>query len=304
MCIRDSVKAIFAGTNENGEKLYAISRVPKLIEEEKPEEDTKPEDKKTTLDDWIIAQNSKDGYFTKEDAEAAAKLYLEKHPEFNSYRIMQGVNGNYYFVPEINYEDKEKPEDKKKQTLDEWQIEQNEKDGYFTKEDALRAGNLALDKAKLRGLYEVEVRKNAVQDRWFWRFVPVEKAEDKKPEDKKPEVKPNPEVKPTPDYTPAKPEDKTPAAPAENDKEVDKLIKDLNDSQKKINDLLEQNEKENAELNKKDKKEKDKKENKKAKKQAPAKQGTNPKTGVVGLGSVASLAAISMAGIVATRKRK
>ena len=201
--------------------------------------------------------------------------------------------------------DSKKPEENKRQTLDEWQIEQNEKDGYFTKEDALRAGNLALDKAKLRGLYEVEVRKNAVQDRWFWRFVPVEKAEDKKPEDKKPEVKPNPEVKPTPDYTPAKPEDKTPAAPAENDKEVDKLIKDLNDSEKKINDLLEQNEKENAELNKKGKKEDKKEADKKAKKkQAPAKQGTNPKTGVVGLGSVASLAAISMAGIVATRKRK
>ena len=256
----------------------ASAEQDKKLAEEKEKEKVKEKEKE--VDNWH-ADPYEEGW-KKASAEQDKKLAEEKAKE----------------------KDSKKPEENKRQTLDEWQIEQNEKDGYFTKEDALRAGNLALDKAKLRGLYEVEVRKNAVQDRWFWRFVPVEKAEDKKPEDKKPEVKPNQEVKPTPDYTPAKPEDKTPAAPAENDKEVDKLIKDLNDSQKKINDLLEQNEKENAELNKKDKKEKDKKENKKAKKQAPAKQGTNPKTGVVGLGSVASLAAISMAGIVATRKRK
>lgn len=253
-------------------------------------------------------ENNEVGYKTKEAAEKAAQAALdaqEKGKEINySFTINQTTNGKYMYL--LSPAKSEKPE--QQAPVEEEKAENNE-NGYKTEAAAKKAGEAALKDAKLEDSYQVEVRKEASLNkdkentaRYFYRFVLKEEV---KPT---PDKKPNPEVKPsTPDTKPSTP-DTTPAAPAENDKEVDKLIKDLNDSEKKINDLLEQNEKENAELNKKDKKEKDKKEdkkeNKKAKKQAPAKQGTNPKTGVVGLGSVASLAAISMAGIVATRKRK
>lgn len=259
-------------------------------------------------------ENNEVGYKTKENAEKAAQAALDAQEEGKkinkSFTVNQAANGKYMYM--LSPVESEKPEQPAPEVEEK---AENNDNGYKSEEAAQKAGEKDLKDKKLEESYQVEVRKEASlnkdndkEARYFYRFVLKEedkKPEDKKPEDKKPEDK-KPEVKPTPDYTPAKPEDKTPAAPAENDKEVDQLIKDLNDSQKKINDLLEQNEKENAELNKKDKKEKDKKEadKKDKKKQAPAKKGNNPKTGVVGLGSVASLAAISMAGIVATRKRK
>lgn len=253
-------------------------------------------------------ENNEVGFKTAEAAEAAAKKALENDKINKSYTVNQTTNGKYMYL--LSPAKSEEPE--QEAPVEEEKAENNE-NGYKTEAAAKKAGEAALKDAKLEDSYQVEVRKESSFNkdkentaRYFYRFVLKEEVKPT-PEDKKPDVKPTPEdkktdVKPTPDYTPAKPEDKT---PAENDKEVDKLIKDLNDSEKKINDLLEQNEKENAELNKKGKKEDKKEADKKAKKkQAPAKQGTNPKTGVVGLGSVASLAAISMAGIVATRKRK
>lgn len=260
------------------------------------------------------AENNETGFSSEAAAEKAAKEAMKKDGVNNAFNIRKDNNGKYFYELKIESkeeetpaEDNKTPEEGEKETPkeEEEELPENNDNGYKSEEAAQKAGEKDLKDKKLEESYQVEVRKEASlnkdndkEARYFYRFVLKE--EDKKPEDKKPEVKP------TPDYTPAKPEDKTPAAPAENDKEVDQLIKDLNDSQKKINDLLEQNEKENAELNKKDKKEKDKKEadKKDKKKQAPAKKGNNPKTGVVGLGSVASLAAISMAGIVATRKRK
>ena len=223
------VKAVFAGTNENGEKLYAISRVPKLIEEEKPEEDTKPEDKK-------------------------------------------------------------------KQTLDEWQIEQNEKDGYFTEEDARRAGELALEKAGLEGLYKVEVIKNAVGDMWFWRFVPVEAAEEEKPSIPWTPLTPAEEIKPGTPWTPIVPGETDKPGQDEDDKvvvpEEDEKDKDSKDKDSKDKDS-------------KDKEKEDSKDKEKSKeKSKPAKtKGNNPKTGLAGLAPIYSTLAISMAGIVAARKK-
>ena len=269
----------------------------------KSHEDFKP---KTTLDEWILAQNEKDGYLTKEDAIAAAKLALENDPINRSYKVRQAANGNWYFVlspvieePEVEEPEEEKPEDKKKQTLDEWQIEQNEKDGYFTEEDARRAGELALEKAGLEGLYKVEVRKNAVGDMWFWRFVPVEAAEEEKPSIPWTPLTPAEEIKPGTPWTPIVPgetdkpgqdEDDKVVVPEEDEKDKDSKDKDSKDKEKE---------------SKEDKEKEDSKDKEKSKeKSKPAKtKGNNPKTGLAGLAPIYSTLAISMAGIVAARKK-
>ncbi|WP_297687532.1 DUF5633 domain-containing protein [uncultured Anaerococcus sp.] len=251
-------------------------------------------------------------YDTKADAKAAAEEAIKNDPINKSYTISQDLNGKYIFTLSAADKDADPlgPEAKESSNqFDQHDIGNNDA-GFVKREFAEQEAKWVLKNDKVNKSYKIVQTANG-----RWSYI-LSQEENKKPEEKKPEEKKEekgtPEVHTKPEYKlpenkpevkPSTPDTK-PSTPAENDKEVDKLIKDLNDSQKKINDLLEQNEKENAELNKKDKKEKDKKENKKAKKQAPAKQGTNPKTGVVGLGSVASLAAISMAGIVATRKRK
>ena len=259
-------------------------------------------------------------YDTAEAAKAAAEAALKNDSINKSYTVTIGADGKYYFslstedpknpLPETN---KTSDDQKSSNLFDQHDIGNNDI-GYVSKEIAEQQAKYEIAHDGINKSYEIVQTSNG---RWSYVLSPFEKEkpedkkpedkkpEDKKPEDKKPENK-KPEAKPsTPDYAPSTPDTK-PATPAEDSNEVDKLIKDLNESEKKINDLLEQNEKENAELNKKGKKEADKKEadKKDKKKQAPAKQGSNPKTGVVGLGSVASLAAISMAGIVATRKRK
>lgn len=189
-------------------------------------------------------------------------------------------------------------EKKKTQTLDDWQIEQNEKDGYFTEEDAKRAGELALDKAELRGLYEVEVRKNAEGDRWFWRFVPVEKAEEEKPGTDLTPLTPAEPIDPSTPWTPLTPAD--PIVPG-GDNEVDLPGEKPEDKPEdnKGTEIEEEKPNEGKDKNEKAKPSKDKKDQAK-----PAKQkGNNPKTGLVGLAPIYSTLAISMAGIVAARKK-
>lgn len=237
----------------------------------------------------VSIAHAETGYEKETEAKAAAEKAITDK-EHQTYNIRQGADKKYYFNIVEKADPLEAPKEEESSNLfDQHDIGNNEV-GFVKREFAEQEAKWVLKNDKVNKSYEIVETANG---RWSYVLSPFEKekTEEKKPEEKK-EEKGTPEV-----HT-------KPSTPAENDKEVDKLIKDLGESEKKINDLLEQNEKENAELNKKDKKEKDKKENKKAKKQAPAKQGTNPKTGVVGLGSVASLAAISMAGIVATRKRK
>ena len=261
----------------------------------------------------VSIAHAETGYATEAEAKAAAEKSITKEEkEYKSYTVMKGVDGKFYFNITEKADPLEAPKEKESSNrFDQHDIGNNEV-GFVKREFAEQEAKWVLKNDKVNKSYEIVQTANG---RWSYVLSPFEnkKPEEKKPEEKK-EEKGTPEVHTKPEYKlpenkpevkPSTPDTK-PSTPAENDKEVDKLIKDLGESEKKINDLLEQNEKENAELNKKDKKEKDKKEadKKDKKKQAPAKKGNNPKTGVVGLGSVASLAAISMAGIVATRKRK
>lgn len=292
-----------AKINELEEKVKtAKANVEKAKAEKEKAEQEKEKEPETTISDYLIAKNSKDGYASEEDAKQAAELAKEKNPAFNDYRIMMGENDRYYFtlgVKEDEVEEEkpeEKPEDKKTQTLDEWQIEQNEKDGYFTKEDALRAGNLALEKkgTELKGLYEVEAVKNAVQNMWFWRFVPVEASEEKPGTPLVP-LTPAEEVEPGTPGTPW-----TPLTPGESDGPIlggdDKVV--LPEEKPEDNKETEIEEEKPNEGKEKEEKAKEKEKSK------PAKQkGNNPKTGLVGLAPIYSTLAISMAGIVAARKK-
>ena len=93
----------------------------------------------------------------------------------------------------------------------------------------------------------------------------------------------------------------------------EELIADIEKTDKEINDVLDKNEEKKKEENKeKENKEEDKKpekeeanpeKGKKDKKAAPAKN-SNPKTGVASLGYLGGLAAVSLAGLLGTKKRK
>ena len=133
------------------------------------------------------------------------------------------------------------------------------------------------------------------------------------PEDKKPQPRPSDDYNydfylPSVDDKDEKKEEKEESKDSRSDAD---LIADIEETDKEINDVLGKNEEKKKEENKE--KEEEKKpskekesdvENKKKKsKAAPAKKG-NPKTGVASVGYLGGLAAISMAGIVASRKRK
>lgn len=144
--------------------------------------------------------------------------------------------------------------------------------------------------------------------------VPPKKNSEDKPEDK-------PQPKPSDDYNydfylPSKDDDKE--EKKEENKEESKdgrsdeeLIADIEETDKEINDVLDKNEEKKKEDNKEKEEEKkpskekesDVDSKKKKSKAAPGKKG-NPKTGVASVGYLGGLAAISMAGIVASRKRK
>ena len=108
---------------------------------------------------------------------------------------------------------------------------------------------------------------------WFWRFVPVEASEEK------PEEKPDKPVIPG-----------TPIVPGETDKPI-------HGGDDKV-EVPEEKEKDSKEVEEKEKEEKPKEEAKPGKK-----KGNNPKTGVASVSAVAGTLAISMAGIVAARKK-
>ena len=217
--------------------------IAKKEKEEKEEKEEKKDKKTTTIDDYLIKKNSEDGYISREQAEIAAKAYLEKHPEFNSFRVMKGLKNNYYFVPEINEKEEKKCGSKVNFPL----------------------------------------------------FTDHEYKGDKKVEEKdKPEVKP---AAPSYDY------EYPLITPGKADEEI-KLPK-LEES-KEVETEKEAKEKETTEVKEKSKaKENKKKEVKEVKKQAPARQAgrKNPKTGLESVAPVLSTLAISMAGIVATRKK-
>ena len=230
--------------------------------------------------------------------EKLLKEFKEKHLTIDEYNEKnKTVTIDEWLEQQEKEKDpEEKPEDKKTQTLDEWQIEQNEKDGYFTEEDAKRAGELALEKAGLKGLYKVEVAQNQKEHKgmWFWRFVPVEASEEKPGTPLIP-LTPAEEVEPGTPGTPW-----TPLTPGESDGPIlggdDKVV--LPEEKPEDNKETEIEEEKPNEGKEKEEKAKEKE------KAKPAKQkGNNPKTGLVGLAPIYSTLAISMAGIVAARKK-
>lgn len=180
---------------------------------------------------------------------------------------------------------------------------------FYTKDAAKEAAYTEKKNIELEGLsetYDVEIHEQKNADGsvnyYIRRVLKENKPEEKKPEvkpnpDKKPEVKP--EVKPAPTYDYEYPLIK----PGKIDEEI--TLPKLEES-KEVEKEVEAKEKETTEVKEKSKaKENKKKEVKEVKKQAPARQAgrKNPKTGLESVAPVLSTLAISMAGIVATRKK-
>lgn len=127
-----------------------------------------------------------------------------------------------------------------------------------------------------------EKNKTLTIDEWL-----KQQEEDKKPEDKKPEDK-KPEVEPTP-------------APETSDNHIvgggSVVVPEVKEEEKPVEKEAEKP------VEKEIEKEKEEKAKPAKKAVKPAKKGNNPKTGIIGLAPIYSTLAISMAGIVAARKK-
>ena len=241
-------------------------------------------------------------------------------------------------------------------TIDEWKKTLNESYGYDTEEEAIEVGKEVLKDKKLQDLYDVEAKQGYDKDgnygKWFFRFVPKEEVKEEEEKDiplkpltpaeeiEKPVDEEEKPCKPCPEFpiipgpiapdtvipgpivedtvvvpgpVVPTPEEKPEVKPSED---IDKLIKEIEQGTKDIENTLIENEKNQKEEEKKpeedkkpeDKKPEDKKPAEKEKEKevvAPkaAPKTNNPKTGVAGMSAVAGTLAISMAGIVATRKK-
>ena len=170
------------------------------------------------------AKSNKDGYFTREEAEAAAKRAIKKDPVNKSYTISKTANGRYVY--------KLSP------------VEEGLEIGYETREEAEAAAKEALENDPINN--DFEINKGADGRYYFRTFY---KEPEVKPEDpKEPEVKPedpkNPEVK-KPEVKPeVKPEDnKKPETKKPEAKKPSKKVEDKKKAQpakavvKKVNNI-------------------------------------------------------------------
>ena len=243
----------------------------------------------TTIGDYLIGKNEKDGYNTKEEAEQAAKLALENDDFNKSYELTQGLNGKWIFrlapYEEIN-EEAPSVEDDTQQTPD-W------KQGLYTEsqlEEALATarGDLLID-----GLQDIfDVRAVYIKDNERGEKLYAIERFEKPIEEEKPE---NPE-KPEKPEKPVIPE--TPIEPGETDKPIHG-----GDDKVEVPEEKEEKEKDSKEVEEKEKENKEKEEKSKEKSKPAKTKGNNPKTGLAGLAPIYSTLAISMAGIVAARKK-
>lgn len=229
----------------------------------------KPEEKKeeeSNIFDNQDEENNLMGYNSENSAEEAAKDAMEaKKGKYKKYKINQV--GKKYFYELIPFEN-------------------NNEDGFPTKEEAIKAAEKALEKDKINKSYTITQGANG---RYFY-LLSTEEFEQDAAElvpsfEKKPEVKPEDKTKPVPVPTPDVNVTPTPG-------EENKVVVPEDKTPEKT-------------PGKEVEKEKDSKEGKDKKEEAkPArKKGNNPKTGIESLAPIYSTLAISMAGIVAARKK-
>ena len=282
----------------------------------------------------IVDNNVKAGNITEEEGEEYKKRIDNTNIDLEANVILREIYNKY----KEDHKDPEKPGEDENPgiTIDEWKKTLNESYGYDTEEEAIEVGKEVLKDRKLQDLYDVEAKQGYDKDgnygKWFFRFVPKEEVVEE--EIPLTPLTPAEEIekpcKPCPDFDfpiiPGPIDDDTvvvpsPVVPGEEEKpevkpseDVDQLIKDIEQGTKDIQDTLIENEKNQKEEEKKpeedkkpeDKKPEDKKPGKKEKEVVAPKAApktNNPKTGVAGMSAVAGTLAISMAGIVATRKK-
>lgn len=253
-------------------------------------------------------EEAKDGYDTKEEAEEAAKKALKNDDINKSFKVSQGLNGKWiYTLSPYEEIDEEAPaEEEEEDQTPKWMK------GLFTKdqlEDALATARGELIVEGLQDSYDVEAALSSEtlngEPLYAIRRVP-KKVEEEKPEDK-PE---KPEEKPGKPWLPLVPADPVPGpgypnpVPGGDNEVVIPGEKPADKPEEKPEDNKETEIKEEKPNEGKDKDEKAKPSKDKKEEAKPAKQkGNNPKTGLVGLAPIYSTLAISMAGIVAARKK-
>lgn len=298
----DDVNNSYTVTKWNDGKFrYTLSPFVETKEEEKPAEEVKEEENKDSINDG------------QAKAIAEAEKHLANDPVNKGYNITVAGDGSYGIVYTVE----------PGKTLE---LNKKEVDpllaGYESEAGAKEVAEALIANDPINNGYDIRI--GADNNYYISLKVEANKKPDNKPTpDKKPDDKPTPDKKPddkpTPDKKPEK-EDPTPGIiiPGRKDDKKDepkvedpKVEEPKADEPKKDEPKAEDPKKDDKKDDKKDEKESDKKESDKKeadKKESPAKKSEkksdNPKTGVASVSSLAGLAAISMAGIVASRKRK
>lgn len=249
----------------------------------------------------VSIENNETGYSSEKAAKEAGEKELAENKwlDTKEVKVAANTNGDKFFYTFVEKDVKvEAPsvEDDTQQTPD-W------KQGLYTEsqlEEALATarGDLLID-----GLQDIfDVRAVYIKDNERGEKLYAIERFEKPIEEEKPE---NPE-KPEKPEIPEKPENpvipETPIEPGETDKPIhggdDKVEVPEEKEEEK-----EEKEKDSKEVEEKEKENKEKEEKPKEEAKPGKKKGNNPKTGVASVSLVAGTLAISMAGIVASRKK-
>ena len=161
-----------AGVNKAYNEAYATnqkSKSERLKKEEQDKHDSEKEDEKPI-----------EGASSKEEAIKAAKKALENDPINKSYDVKQGADGKWYYVlSPIEKEDgkveSETKENENKKDIEDLDIEElkkiNEKEGFATKDAAIKAAKKVLKKDLINKSYSVAQGANG---NYFFLLSPLE----------------------------------------------------------------------------------------------------------------------------------
>ncbi|WP_148131672.1 albumin-binding GA domain-containing protein [Finegoldia magna] len=104
-----------------------------------------------------------EGYATYEEAEAAAKEALKEDKVNNSYEVVQGADGRYYYVLKIEAKEDEQPGENPGITIDEWLLKNAKEDAIKELKEAGITSDIYFDAInKAKTVEGVEALKNEI----------------------------------------------------------------------------------------------------------------------------------------------
>ena len=274
--------------------LKNVEKDPEVKPEDPSEEEQGP---KLTIDEWLLKEAKKEAIEELKAAGITGQIYFD---QINNAKTVEGVEALKAEILKAHEDSKE--EEGPKVTIDEWLLKEAKKEAIEELKKAGITGQIYFDQINNAKTVEgVEALKNAILDAHKSSEEKPGKDDDKKPgEDDK---KPGKDDK-KPGYATREEAEEAAKKALENNKTKDSYTIFEDENGRFGYYLWSSYEEEEAEKAAKAKEAN--KDNKKANQENAQASNPNraPKTGVAGMSAVAGLAAVSVAGILATRKKE